>query len=295
MKYTTTVLIGLGMAPILCLATTIQDPRQRLLLDRISMKAAELSLTGTTALELLKLVALGRTQEISTELEVKVGLTVGQLRQKEFSSDSIRSYAFQKIGETDLPDALEFLATLKRNDIGVDSLGQVWLAAHYALANTLLNRIADPQLRIQFLERTVTDRGPAINWAAEQLCNGGPVASLALVEKYLREIRSDQYGEDEIRFCEARMQVIARSPDRINALGSVLSANTGSEQDRLVKWAIYQLAEMGSSMADAELKRFMTEIERLPDGSPRKQRLSAFKGEINSRLRHEGQTRSPWQ
>ena len=60
------------------------------------------------------------------------------------------------------------------------------------------------------------------------------------------------------------MQAIARDPDRIKALGSVLSVSNGADQEDLIRWASNQRSEMRSPKADAELKRFMTEIERVP-------------------------------
>lgn len=80
------------------------------------------------------------------------------------------------------------------------------------------------------------------------------------------------------------MQVISRNPDRTKALGSVLSVEGGTEDDSLLTWAINQLFEMQSPKADAELKRFASEIEKLPNGSTQKQRLNGMKGEIERTL-----------
>src|SRR4051812_11735717 len=119
------VLIIAGILPLLCLGTTISDPRQRLLVDLLSTQAAGQSSTGVIALHLLKLIALGRTQEISSESSALMGIDVGTLRQKEYSDSSIRIYAFRKMGEINLAEVVDFLAAVKRPDIGPDPSGWV--------------------------------------------------------------------------------------------------------------------------------------------------------------------------
>jgi hypothetical protein len=143
-----------------------------------------------------------------------------------------------------------------------------------------LARITDPQLKIEFLERIATGRAPATHWAVEQLCNSGAFASRGIIQQSIRRSWPDEYGEDQIRFCEARMLVVSRDPDRVKALGSVLSVENVMEEDRVIRWAIYQLAEAHSPDAMAELDRFAGEVGKAPDSSPQKQRWSGFKQEI---------------
>ena len=76
------------------------------------------------------------------------------------------------------------------------------------------------------------------------------------------------------------MQVVSRYPDRVKALGSVLSVENGADMERLVWWAIYQLTELRNPAADSELKRFETEIRGLPNSAPQKQRLRFFEQAI---------------
>lgn len=73
----------------------------------------------------------------------------------------------------------------------------------------------------------------------------------------------------------------------MKALGSVLRVDGGAEE-RLLRWAIYQLEEMHSPAANGELDRFAAEIGKLPISSQR-QRLEFLKKRIersrNSRER----------
>lgn len=280
--------------PILCFANSpLPYAGQCRLLDKILAAVAAQPQTATIALELLERVALGRTPEINSEFEAQVGAVPGYLQNPEFKTPTVRAYAFWKIGETGLPDAVDFLAKLKPADIGIDTSQQIWPAAQIALRNARLKGIENPQAKVEFLKSTLTGPHDAISnsavttWAVNQLCDHGAHTASPEIQKSIRARMERQDGEDEIRFCEARIQVVFRNPDRVKALGSVLSVAGVTEEDRLVRWAIYQLGEMRSPDADAELKRFATEIGRLPDSSPQKRRLTAFKGEINSSLQHQ--------
>ena len=90
-------------------------------------------------------------------------------------------------------------------------------------------------------------------------------------------------GEHELRFCEVRIRVANRYPDRAKALGSVLSTDTSSDDERLIRWAIDKLAAMHSPGADAELQRFSTELGE--PGSLLHQRWSRFKPKVDSLIK----------
>jgi hypothetical protein len=280
MKYKALFLLSFG-ASVLCHATTaLPYAGECSVLDQIAATVVARPDTDAVALTLMEKVALGRSADITPESEVQVGVVAGQLRQKGFDSSAARMCAFHDLGRVGLPEAEEFLAKLRPADMGADATGQVWPAAQEALANARLARVTDPQLRIEFLERIVTDRAPAAYWAVEQLCNGGDLASRAIIQESIRSRLNGQRDEDEIRFCETRMHVVSRYPDRVKALGSVLSVDNPEDEDRLVRWAIYQLAEMHSPDATAELERFAKEVGKLPNSSPQRVRWNGFKQEL---------------
>lgn len=249
-------------------------------LDRIGSTATVQSKTSATALEILKQVALGRTSNIPASTETQLGLRAGELKQPAFAWPGVRACALRTIGASDLPDALEFLSKLKAVDFADDRTQQIWPAALIALRTAQLNRISDPQLKMKFLERTAEEysRGAVGAWAVNQLCDGGAVASLPLIQQSIRKRMNGQRDEDEIEYCRVRVQVVLRDTNRAKALGSVLNLN--ADNDRLIRWAIYQLAAMRSARADAELDRFAAEVDKLPAGSPKRLRFGIFRQEI---------------
>jgi hypothetical protein len=276
------------VASLLARATTLGPfPGERLLLDRVASAAAPGQITSTIALEVLQKVALGRSHDITAQVQAELGLARGELQQNTFNDPVVRAYAFHKLGEIGVTDAIDFLENLRQEDIGSDNSQQVWPAVQVALQTALLNRISDPQLKIEFLQKALRSQlaianshGAVAWWTANQLCDRGDLSSTAMIQEVMKAKWSDQSGEDQIRFCEARMNVISRDSDHVKALGSVLTITNSTDDDQLISWAISQLRAMRSPNGNRELKRFATEIRMLPPGSPAQKRFERFEQEV---------------
>ena len=286
MRIFTMFVLSTGFS-VLGLARTV-DPSSGYcrLLERIAV-AVPSEANGTVSLELLELVALGKTESITNASELHVGLERGQIHQGPFTSPSVRVCTFHYIGEIGSPTAREFLASLKKSDLGPDTTGMIWPAAQYALANSQLNTIADSQSKIEFLERLVIDRAPASYWAANQLCDRGALESGFVTRKYFTSLWRDQYGEEQAQFCECRMRVVASNHNRVMALGgSVLRVENVVDSDRVTLWAINQLANLFSPVADAELRRFSNELRTMTKGQRAPQGLAFLAEDIDRYLQH---------
>lgn len=282
---------------LLCQASVPLNTSQFLVLDRLARLIGPPSQTARAALELLELVAKGRTDEIPAGSETLVGLAPAQLHQPAYAQASVRAYALRKIGEANTHEALDFLQNLKQADLAPDSGLQVWPAAQVALRNALLNKIVDPHSKIEFLEATLTEPHDAISnsaighWAVEQLCDRGSMGSIPAIQRSLRYMWTGARGEEEIAYCEARIQILSSNPDRAKALGSILRMDNAEVSDRLTRWAIFQLDSMNSPTADAELDRFSNEMGKLREGSPAYARYWEFKEMIRAHREARAQNR----
>lgn len=275
MKHKLILAASLGLIPLLLSAKTVNNPLPRLLIDRIATIAKVESKSGTAALKLLEEVALGQMYDIDPESLTKIGVEVGPPQQKAaFRDSSIRVYTFNKIGGIDMDESLDFLTNLKHKDVGPDTTGSIWPAAQIALASARLNRIIEPQSKIDFLEGLLNPRVPASSWAMNQLCDRGSSLSMRVIRPYITLVWTDQYGGEDLQFCEARMHIVNRNPDRVKALGSVLSVDSDPNSDRLVRWAMDQLGEMESPAAYGELMRFKMEMKVIPSEDLRQGRFS---------------------
>ena len=231
------------------------------------------SIVTSAAFAVLKLMAEGRTRDASPDAEVKVGLEPGaKLRGPEFAGSHVVPCprALRVIGRLGSPDALAYLQHLKKTDIEPDPSGQVWSSGtdRTALREAQLNRIPEGRARVRFLEDTTIDtRSAAARWAVEELCDRGSRESLPFIIQHLTRVYSLAREVDgALKFCEARIDLISRDPDRIKALGSFLSVHSVGDPE-LFGWAINTLRDMKSARAEAEVERFADEIEDLPDAA----------------------------
>lgn len=256
-------------------------------LDQLSAVARMNTQTGTVALELLELVALGKTSVVRPGTELSVGLAPGELRLPTFATPSVRLYAIRKIGDCGRPEALQFLKGLTRLDFADDPTQTIWPNVRVSLSIAILNGIDDRQARIEFLERALADEGDGRSllafWAANALCDQGAAPALPRIRQSFRSAWTGQRGEEAIISCEAKIQVLSRNPDRITALASVLALDTEVPDD-ILQWAVYQLDSMRSPTADAELDRFADEIGRAREGSLQHERFWLIREDL-SRLR----------
>ncbi len=284
-KRSTVFLLSVAM-PLLCRASRpLPEAPYCSLLSEVGSVATSQSRSSPVALGVLERVALGRIAEISAESAAQVGLR-DRLADTWFSTAEVRACAFRAIGETGLAEAVDFLQNLNRAEIGTDTSQEMWAASQVALWDARFRRIEDPQLKIKFLESTLTEpempRDPVGHWAADQLCDRGALGSLVIIQEAIRTRRNGQRDEDEIAFCEARIRVVYGKPDRVKALASLLRVEKAGENARLTEWAIQQLASIHSREAQAELDRFANEIGRLPVASPGRERFLQFREVIRS-------------
>jgi hypothetical protein len=277
------LVLGLGGSAPFFASTPIPYAGHCLVLDRVAAAASD-PRTRSFAIDSLEKIALGRVASVSAELEAALGEKAGVFQAKGYTDPPARACAVRSIGRTALDEAVDFLAKLTPADVGPDPSGAVWSAAQIALQDAQFRKITDPYMKTKFLEGilagTRDGRGPVPAWAVDELCERGAQKSLPLIQSSIRHMWSGQYGEDEIEFCEARIRVIMSNPDRVKALASVLAVGDDAANTRLVTWAVNGLNSMKIPTADAEVDRFAREIDRLPEGSPAKDRLGIYRMEI---------------
>lgn len=286
MRHLTVMLLSFGI-PTLSLATTpAPDMIPCGVLNRV-LAAAASPPTAAVALDLLEHVSIGKTTGISAESEKQVGLPPGEFHQPMYAVPSVRVCALRDLAKTGTPEAVDFLAKFQRTDIGDDPSQEIWPAAQIALAEAQMSRITDPQSKIEFLRSTLTSNTAATPrwWVADELCNRGAASALPEIRASIRRRLSGSDPQSEIDFCETRMQVLARDPDRAKALGSVfgsvVSLENSSEGQKLLHWAMQQLIPMRSLEADAEVDRIADQLGALLKGAPRDVQLSKLAREIN--------------
>lgn len=267
-------------------ATPAPFAAERRMLDNLVAQSPD----SPQTLAILTGIALGRGAANVAELASQIGVTTERLRSTDFTADTMREYAFFKIGEMRLEQAVHFLQSLTPSDIGRDSSLRISWAAKIALQNSLLNRIDVEGDKVRFLEHLIEEPRNAIpavrHWAVNQLCDRASLVSIGVLRPAIMYMAHGSDGEEQVQFCEARIYTLLRHSNRVKALDSALHAN----ETKLVRWAIHQLADMHSSEADSVLTSFQSEIERHERGNPSiSWRHSLLKDEVESILSSRGQ------
>lgn len=173
---------------------------------------------------------------------------------------------------------------MKPGDLGEDDSHEIDVAIGLAFRQALVAQESNPRRRLELLKEAVLERSHSISsWAANQLCDTGEVASLPEIEKSIRRRIHGERGESEIRFCQARMNIIMSS-DRLHALEATLMITSNEVDVRLVRWSVEQLMALQSPQADGILAKFAKAIADLADGSTGRNSLAPIRGTIESHL-----------
>ena len=242
---------------------------------------------ASPALEFMKGVAENRAAVLPVQLESQLQLRPNELQSPNYLSDLARAHAFRAIGRLGTPEAIAYLEGVGAEDFTPDDGHEPWQAAQEALQDALLEKIPNWAEKAQVLEAKIRENsapegnGYVANWAGERLCNSGMLASYPVVQEFLLQQDSVR-GPENARFCELRMRALASSPDRVAALGSILTVTAGLADERLTNWAIDELTEMKSSRADEVMERFEKSVSDLPNG-PQKRELKPYANAIRQR------------
>ena len=273
MRYTFAAMVA---AATICSGTTpLPGTPECMIVDRVAALAGRTDPGAAGALEVLKRIGEGRAMDLSPDTESRLGLEPGRLHQAAFRIHEVRVCAIHRIGALADDEALNYLKNLKQSDMEPDQTGYVWTAVQIAVREAELNRLPNEASRVLFLEDVTKDRSAAAWWAVQELCNRGSVPSLGYIRESLaRDYAGSPEYDRQMKFCEARISIIQRDPNRLKAIASVLTVAGGSTDQQVLGWAINQLHDMDSPAADAEINRYAREIDNLPAGSPMKAALA---------------------
>jgi len=245
--------------------SAIPFPAERRLIDNICAAGGQAS-KRAEAFHLLLAIALSR-KDLDTADVNRYVLALGLDYRSPASLESlrdplVRAYAIARLPDFDPSESIVFLHGLLSADIPNDDGGQIRSAARIAYwESVLLVTAKTNQSKISQLERLLFERfDPASDssvqtWAANKLCDLASASSLPLIRKSIAARDPFESGKQEVRFCEARVEVLS-APKRVDALSSVLRRPDVFPDFRLKRWAVGELLNLGSIRAEAELQGY---------------------------------------
>jgi hypothetical protein len=255
-------------------------PLERALIDRIS-DAARSGQSIELATRLLQDIALRRETLEGAEL-ARLGIQA-ELSSLSLGEAFVRSYALEKLGEMATSGSETFLSQLAPGDLGEDSSGQVRSAARIAYWICRLRRESDPAKQLSILEDVLFEKRDPVtdssveSWAVNELCNRGVRSSLPKIINSIKKRDPYKSGDDEVRFCEMRVNAIADHATRLEAFNSVLQGPDDPFEDlRLKRWAIDGLIGLNSTSARDVITRYLQQLT----ASSGDRRLMQFRQEV---------------
>lgn len=269
-----------------CLADTVSSFfGQQVIVDGI-FAGATLPAWSAKALAALESIAEGKPENVDASVAAVVGMPTDTKNLVDFKNPTVIAHALRKLGDTGLPEVIDYLERVNAAGFAADPTGQIRAAAQVALQQARLLQIPNRQQKIDFLEALLANWGLA-SWSVDQLCDMGSMPSLGLIGKSIRQRNPGPRSEEEIEFCEARVRLLNSSPDRTQALASALKLSSNMDDRRLIFWAVSQLTAMQTPDANAILEKYAAGIDRLPETSPERQLLfaasSVIKGQSSLR------------
>jgi len=235
------------------------------------------------ALDSLKVFIEGRPENIEAGYARSLGLEGMDFTGIENWSE--RAIAATSLGATGLPEAFDYLTSLKVTDLGKE-FHSTWAAAQNALRSMQLERIREPQLKVEFLERLATDWSDSNSasrvqsWAVDQLCDTGVLLSLSVIQQSIRGRATESEANEEIGFCEARIRIVRSDANRTQALASFLKNERNPQAERLLKWAAYQLSLIRDAGAAKAIDALADDLDKYPTSSPEWRRFRSLREDI---------------
>jgi hypothetical protein len=170
-------------------------------------------------------------------------------------SPETRIYAIRALAATGRPEAIAYLDNVKPDLPVFDE-------AKIILAQTLFRRETDPARQYEFLQQQLLfAKVHAVSiWAATELCDRGNYPSFPAIQETLNRL----YGpgpqtEGMIGFCKAKIDILARDPDRVKALATVLRVD--ENELNILSWAKNELLKMNTPEAQKVLQDYVLQIE----------------------------------
>jgi hypothetical protein len=83
-------------------------------------------------------------------------------------------------------------------------------------------------------------------WAADELANRGAKETLPQIVEAVRKVYSGQRGEEYVRLCQAKIDLLNGYPSRLDALSRALVMADSTHEQRIRRWAIGELGKLDS-------------------------------------------------
>jgi len=208
----------------------------------------------------------------------------------------LRQFAVEELGELGAVEAKEYLKGLAEGLEWSDTARQLKWAAFLAYWRI---QVAEPSQKEQqetLLSQALHEKLQGIIasnvqiWAANELSSRGAKDALPEIIRSTQFRDSTKRGEEFILLCRTKIELLTTSASRIEALTRATAMNDFTERQQLRRWAIDELAKLGSDESRSTLIRHAVMLQtRYYDArgkrlQPPPDRFGGYAGEFYRRI-----------
>jgi len=179
----------------------------------------------------------------------------------------LRKAAVEKLGEWGSTGAKDTLKNLSESLPWTDSTRPLKRAAFFAYWRISVTEQPRQEDQVAILMKALHARlGTIIAsnvqiWAADELANRGIKDALPEIIKSIRYRNPTERGEEQIRLCTAKIELVATSTSRAEALARALAMKDFTQEQELKKWAIQELGKLGTADSQSVLVGFAIDLQ----------------------------------
>jgi len=179
----------------------------------------------------------------------------------------LRKAAVEKLGDLGSPAAKDMLKNLSENLPWTDSTRPLKRAAFLAYWRISVAEQSKHEDQVAILMKALHAKlGTIIAsnvqiWAADELANRGIKEALPEIIKSVRYRNPTERGEEQIRLCTTKIELITTSANREEALTRALAMKDFTQEQELRKWAIQELGKLGTQDSQSVLVGFALDLQ----------------------------------
>lgn len=220
---------------------------------------AGIETSATVPKQLPKEVRAVETLYEEARLQGATGAAFAQLLHvsaDESASIRARQHAVDRIGALGYAEAQPTLERLLESATQEDIASGLRARLHHAYWRVVVAQEDDPERRRTLLvDLTDAKVGESImthtrSWAIDEICALGQPDLVPMAQAAIRKLDSTERGAEEAQVCQLKSELIARNPNRVEALAAALEMEDPSRAGLLHRWAIEELADVTGSAAD---------------------------------------------
>ena len=180
----------------------------------------------------------------------------------------LRQFAAEKLGELEAVEAKDMLKTLAENLEWTDSTRQLKRAVTLVYWQIRVveesTKEAQEALLIKLLwgkNHSPPHADVVPSWAVDELANRGVKKALPEIINSIRFRNPTEDGEERIRLCKIKIQLLCTSPTRYDALTKALVMVDKTQYRRLKTWAIKELGKLKTDESRWTLINYALELQ----------------------------------